>query len=114
MNINQTNAYSVNPYSTTTNNNTQKVDTETKTDKVSGKHHHHHGRPPGNSTDKSKNIQSNGTDSIQISKEGIDALSSATRTAAPTQTYSPSRISPNSNTTSTNTTTPQPNTTVEE
>lgn len=94
MSINQINSYSPSVYSTTSTTNTQSTQGNDDTTKVKGSHHHHHHHKDSkDSSTSSKNIQSNGTDTIELSSQAVDALSSATKNVSYGQTYSNTKSS---------------------
>lgn len=77
MSISSINSYVQNTYSTT-----QSTQASTNTNKVRGGHHHHHHKSdsesPGattNTNTNSSNVQTNGTDTLEISNEAKSTLS---------------------------------------
>lgn len=94
MNINQVSSYAQNSYSTTSTTNTQSSQSSSDNTKVKGGHHHHHDKTETqDSSASSKNVQSNGTDTLELSGQIPDALSSATKSVSYGQTYSNTKSS---------------------
>lgn len=80
MSISSINSYAQNIYATGSTNSSQSTQESSNTTKVRGGHHHHHnknGSQTSSTTANSTNIQTNGTDTIELSSAAQKTLSAS-------------------------------------
>ena len=78
MGISSINPYVKNSYSTGQTNRTQSTQDSSDTTKIKGEHHHHHhtnSSKSSNTTTNSENVQTNGTDTLELSSDAKKAVS---------------------------------------